>query len=398
MAPLTTDAKVAGKLAGTGGVSLVRHLGDWRSAVLPWKAGGKVTVADSAFTAGGATFPAGTFILDGPKASEAARALGLDVVAVAAAPNVKSHAVALPRIAYFHTWQETQNEGWVRYAFDQMGVPYTYMADQKLRTPGLLDRYDVVVFPHSGQGGMSLVNGRPMVGPPIPWRASKATPHLGKWDETDDMRPGMGLEGAAALRKFVERGGMLLVEGATARLPLDLGFTPSITEFQSRTLGARGSVVRAQAVTTASPILYGYEDRGTFPVYFNQTPLLQVAEAGRGPGAGGDDANAGVDSTIIQEQRRVQPRIILRFVDRADSIGVSGMMNNPQDLLGKAAVVDAPVGSGHVVSFAIRPFWRWESQGTFALALNAIANWNHLTVPLPAPTARRAVTTEAGGR
>ena len=234
-----------------------------------------------------------------------------------------------------------------------------------------------------------------MVGPAIPWKATKDTPHLGKWDETDDMRPGMGLDGAAALRRFVERGGLLLVEGATARLPIELGFTPSITELQSRTLGARGAVVRAQAVTTASPILYGYDDRRTFPVYFNQTPLLTVAEAGRGQG--GDDGSAGVDSTILREQRRLQPRVILRFAERADSIGVSGMMNNPQDLLGKAAVVDAPVGSGHVVSFAIRPFWRWESQGSFALALNAIANWNHLDTPLPPPTRRGPVATDAGG-
>jgi hypothetical protein len=392
MTPLGTDAKFAGKSEGTGGVLLVRHVGDWRSAVLPWKAGGKVTVADTTFTVGGASYAAGTFIVEGTKAAAAARDLGLDAVAVAAAPNVKSHTIALPRIAYFHTWQETQNEGWVRYALDQMGVPYTYMSDQKLRTPNLLDKYDVVLFPHSGQGGMGIVNGRPMVGPAIPWKASKLTPHLGKWDETDDMRPGMGLDGASALRKFVERGGLLLVEGATARLPLDLGFTPSVTEFQSRTLGARGSVVRAQAVTTASPILYGYDDRRVFPVYFNTTPLLQVSEGGGGRGG---DANEGVDSTILEARKKMQPRVILRFVDRADSIGVSGMMNNPQDLLGKSAVVDAPLGSGHVVSFAIRPFWRWESQGSFALALNAMANWNHLDVPLPPAAPRRPVATES---
>jgi hypothetical protein len=31
-----------------------------------------------------------------------------------------------------------------------------------------------------------------------------------------------------------------------------------------------------------------------------------------------------------------------------------------------------------VVYFAIRPFWRWQTQGSFAMALNAIANWNAL--------------------
>jgi hypothetical protein len=36
------------------------------------------------------------------------------------------------------------------------------------------------------------------------------------------------------------------------------------------------------------------------------------------------------------------------------------------------------VDRAHVVLFGIRPLWRWESQGSFALALNAIANWDHL--------------------
>ena len=221
-----------------------------------------------------------------------------------------------------------------------------------------------------------------MVGPAIPWKATKETPHLGKWDETDDMRPGMGLDGAAALKRFVERGGLLLVEGSTARLPIELGFTPAVTETAPRTLGARGAIFRAQPVTTASPILYGYEDRTTFPVYFNQTPLLNIAdplEAARRFGV----SMEGVDPTIIAAQQKAQPRVILKFLDKADSLGVSGMLYNAQELVGKPAVIDAPVGSGHVVTFAIRPLWRHETQGTWALALNAIANWNKLDTPTP---------------
>jgi hypothetical protein len=374
MRPLTADATVAGRVAGSGTTLLVRHIGDWRSALLPWKAGGRVSVADTAFVADGANYPAGTFIVaDAPKAREAIRDLGLVANATASAPTVRSHQITLPRIAYIHTWQETQNEGWVRFSLDKMGVPYTYMADQKLRTPGVLDRFDVVIFPHSGQGGMSLVNGRPMIGPAIPWKASAQTPHLGKWDETDDIRPGMGLEGAAQVRRFVERGGLLLVEGSTSRFPIELGLTPSVTEFQSRTLGARGAVFRAEQVTTASPILYGYDTNRVFPVYFNQTPLLQVQTGGLGQGGG-----EAVDSSLLAAQARARPRVILRFLDRADSLGISGMLNNPQDMQGKAALVDAPLGNGHVVMFAIRPFWRYQTQGSWALALNALANWNNL--------------------
>ena len=380
MRPVTADATIAGRVEGTGPTLLVKHLGDWRSAVFPWKAGARVTVAESAFTANGATYPAGTFMVaDGASARDAIRELALVGTAVATTPTVRAHAITLPRIAYIHTWQETQNEGWVRYSLDRMGIPYTYMADQKLRNASALDRYDVVIFPHSGQGGMSIVNGRPMIGPPIPWRASRETPHLGKWDETDDIRPGMGLEGAASVRRFVERGGLLLVEGSTSRFPIELGLTPSVTEFQSRTLGARGAVFRAEKVESASPILYGYDASQQFPVYFNQTPLLQVQTGGGGQGGGGGGASEGTDPSILAAQARARPRVIIRFLDRADSLGISGMLNNPEDLRGRPAVVDAPLGNGHVVMFAIRPFWRYQTQGSWALALNAIANWNNLT-------------------
>ena len=55
-----------------------------------------------------------------------------------------------------------------------------------------------------------------------------------------------------------------------------------------------------------------------------------------------------------------------------------------EELAGRPAVLDAPVGQGHVVFLAIRPFWRWETQGSFALAFNAILNWNDLEVAWPA--------------
>lgn len=48
------------------------------------------------------------------------------------------------------------------------------------------------------------------------------------------------------------------------------------------------------------------------------------------------------------------------------------------ELAGKAAVVDAPVGARCVVMFWIRPLWEVGVAGCFALALNAIANCEQL--------------------
>ncbi|HEV2641438.1 MAG TPA: hypothetical protein VGT98_01970, partial [Candidatus Elarobacter sp.] len=208
---LAGDARIEGATSGTGSTLIVRHMGDWRSAVLPWRVkGNAINVADTTFTADGTTYPAGTFVLANDAATrDAARALGLASVATSAPVTVRRHAVTLPRIALMHSWIETQNEGWVRYAFDQMGVPYTYISDQSLRRPNFLDRFDVVVYPHVNGPSTTLLNGRPMVGPAIPWKKTALTPNIGKLDETDDIRPGMGLDGAAALRRFVERGGLL---------------------------------------------------------------------------------------------------------------------------------------------------------------------------------------------
>jgi hypothetical protein len=173
---LTTDAKVEGTIPDGSGPFLVRHLGDWRSAVLPWKvAPASVSVAEESFTVRGEKYPAGTYVISNlsDATRNAIKSLGLNVVAVGGSLTARQHPIRLPRVALMHSWLETQNEGWVRYAFDQMGVPYTYISDQSLRTPGRLDKFDVVVFPHVSGSANSLVNGRPMVGPPIPWKSRR---------------------------------------------------------------------------------------------------------------------------------------------------------------------------------------------------------------------------------
>jgi hypothetical protein len=372
---LATDARVEGDVRSGPGALLVRHLGDWRSAVLPWKvAPASVSIAEAPFTAGGAKYAAGTYIISNPTDAtrNVVKSLGLNGVAAGGTVTARQHSIRVPRIALMHSWLETQNEGWVRYAFDQMGVPYKYISDQSLRRTGTLDEIDVVVFPHVNGTPNALVNGRPMVGPPVPWKKSALTPNLDLWDQTDDIRPGMGLEGAAALRHFVERGGLLLTTGNSSTLPITLGFNATVSLLTTTRLNARGSVIRVQPAPGAalSPVLYGYES-ASFPIYFSQAPIFNVTPK--------DTILAeGRDPAFAQQQERMRAHVILRFHDKADSLLVSGLLVAGDELAGKAAVVDAPVGSGHVVMFGIRPLWRWESQGSFALALNAIANWEHL--------------------
>lgn len=54
------------------------------------------------------------------------------------------------------------------------------------------------------------------------------------------------------------------------------------------------------------------------------------------------------------------------------------MLEGGEELAGKPAVIDAPRGRGHVILFATNPMWRQNTQGAYALVMNAIMKWDHL--------------------
>jgi hypothetical protein len=194
--------------------------------------------------------------------------------------------------------------------------------------------------------------------------------------------------------------------------------------------------------------VYGY-GHDQLPVYFNQGPVIRVAAGGpggfgffggfgrrsavngqdvtpmatpmplspwnpdadtaasgrRGRGGfarGGPAAGAAVGvqgrggpgaRAALAEGGAEGPRLIMEFPRRESDMLLSGTLSGGEALSGRAQVVDEPIGKGHVVMFAIRPFWRWQTQGTFMLGFNAIMNWNDLDAGRAAP-----VATEAGGR
>ena len=99
-------------------------------------------------------------------------------------------------------------------------------------------------------------------------------------------------------------------------------------------------------------------------------------------------AAVAVEDSAAEAMPRPQPRVVLAFPSNADDMLLSGVLVGGQSLANRAQVVDAPLGQGHVVMFAIRPFWRWQTQGTFFLGFNAILNWNDLSAGRPAPRRR----------
>ena len=63
--------------------------------------------------------------------------------------------------------------------------------------------------------------------------------------------------------------------------------------------------------------------------------------------------------------------MVAKFAKK-DDLWISGMLDKGEELAEKPAVVDCPVGKGHVVLFANNPMWRWQTHGSHALVFNAV--------------------------
>jgi len=432
----SADFAVPGSIAGTGPVIVVDHTTDNTLVTFRFRhAAVKMSAAEQAFEAGGHKFAPGAFVIqnaDRAAIESSIKELGLSAWAVASAPNVSMHDLDAPRIGYIHTWTSTQDEGWVRMALDKFKVPYTYFADNVVRQGNLKEKYDVIIFPHAGGSGTGLVYGGVQGNEPRPYKKSDETPHLGIQDSTDDMRGGLGYDGLQELYKFVQQGGVLITEGGTSTIFPEFNLTQGISLEQGEGLYVRGSVLKALLADKSSPVLYGY-DQNALAVYFNQAPILSVGAAGfgRGGGRGGGAVQGGPGNFNMQPNsippklatldppsapasaspeagatggrggrgggrgeagggfgggfggrgagaNPNAPRVLLSFPTDPNDMLLSGVLVGGEKLAGRAVAVDAPIGKGHVVMFANRPFWRWQTQGNFFLGFNAILNWNDL--------------------
>jgi hypothetical protein len=441
MTVLTADARAPGGVEGSGNTWIVEHTADNNLVTFRFKNKDvKMAAAEDDFEAGGHKFRAGSLVIanaDRAKLEPVLKDLGLSAWAVGSAPDVKTHDLDIPRIGYIHSWTRTQDEGWWRAALDTFGVPYTYFADQKLKEGNLRSKYDVLIFPHVGGSAVSQVNGMPMTGSsPLPYKKTDATPNLGFVDQSDDIRGGMGVEGLVELVKFVRDGGTLITEGSTTTILPEYGVTTGVTIEEPAQLFVRGSILRGKFSDLKSPIAYGYGS-ADLPVYFNQAPVLNAAGGGFGGfggfggGRGGGAPNAGLGQNVTPNAQplRIQPfepdpnpaasgrgerpaademaqmrqmaaqfgitiddtrpRVVMTFGSDPNTLLLSGTLAGGQALVNKAAALDHPLGKGHVVMFAIRPFWRWQTQGTYTLGFNAIMNWNDLDAGKAAAGANR---------
>jgi hypothetical protein len=438
MTPVTGTIRATGGITGTGSTVIVDHTGDNLLAQFRFQfANVAMQAAEAEFEAAGRKFGPGAIIIPNANAAQIGTALtelGLSGYAVATAPAVKTHNLDVPRIGYVHSWGNTQDEGWVRAALDYYKIPYTYFGENEVSKRDL-KQFDVILWPHGGNVGQDP----PTTGTPVPFQKSAEFQSLGYPDSTADTRGGLGTSGLKKLYEFVQAGGTLITEGSTAAIFPNNFLTPGVTVDQGTGLTAPGSVYRGIVADKLSPIAYGLA-RNHLPVYYkaNGGPLFSIggrpgplaaaptvatgrgasyqntqpmgasqnvfgtwdptkdwtaaaapapaaaaagagAQGGRGGRGGGANFGGGRGGGAAAAMLDfMQPRVILQFPPSASDMLLSGGLVGGENLENRAQVVDAPIGTGHVVMFAIRPFWRWQSQGTYILGFNALMHWNDL--------------------
>lgn len=423
MTRISGEVKAPGGISGgSGQVYVINHNADNTLMTLRYRLkNAAFNVAEEPFEAAGRKFNRGSFIISNAPRAELERAaveLGLQAQAADAMPAVKSHPVKAARIALMHTWLSAQDEGWWRIAFDQLGIPYTYINTQDAaQDTRLRDKYDVILFaPVGGRSSQAIISGLPTYANPLPWKTTLQTPNIGRIDSTNDMRPGLGWAGLNNLQNFVRSGGVLVSVMDTADFAVEYNFAPGVASAHSPRLKAPGSIVRSKFVDATSPIAYGYGDG--LSVFYAEGPIFNLSNTvggrgGRRRASEGQDRPTGRGTAedadapqgiapaetpeepqaelwealpLTNEQTRnnpyvipaaARPRVVLRYGDTRDLL-VSGLLDGGGELAQHPAVIDVPLDQGHVVLFSNNPFWRGETQGSYFLVFNTILNFDHL--------------------
>jgi hypothetical protein len=149
----------------------------------------------------------------------------------------------------------------------------------------------------------------------------------------------------------VDEGGLLITLGVASAFPPEFGLTRKVESARtSAAFYAPGPIINANVVRPLHPVFYGYTET-TVPVRWANGPLL----------------------TVPRDDREQQ---VLMTFPGGDSNVLSGLMKGANEISGRSAIVDTPVGKGHVLMFATNPCYRWQNVGEFRMLFNAVLNFN----------------------
>jgi hypothetical protein len=243
-------------------------------------------------------------------------------------------ALRAPRIGLYRSHLSNMDEGWTRWVLEQYEFPYRTLTDKDIRT-GDLSAFDIILFADEGED--QILNGhRPGTMPP-------------------EFVGGIGVEGAAALKRYVENGGWVFAWDGAADFAISTFGLPlrnTVRNVQPKDFFIPGSLVHLDT-KPASPLAAGMPERAI--AFFVQSQAFSII-----PGAS-------------EGTQRVE-RDLEVFASYAskDFLASGWELGGRRYAAGRAAGVRVPVGKGQVVVLAFRPHFRGQPHNTFKLLFNPI--------------------------
>ncbi|SEL92887.1 M14 family zinc carboxypeptidase [Parapedobacter koreensis] len=333
------------------------------------------------------SIPAGSIVFEGISSDDAtaiATAFGLDLVASASKVEARQRPVTLPRVAVYHSWAYTQDEGWTRYTLEQRGIPYTSINKDHLKAGNLREQFDVILVPRLRGGVTDFIHEIDRKYGPMPYTKTDEYPAHGFPDATDDITGGPGFEGVANLQAFAEQGGIIVTMDNSSMMVAGTGIGGELGVKPTSRLFHPGSVVQARVKQRGNPVFYGYPE--LFPVFRGNGPVLAVEKRYR------QDMlllQYGAQTAKVDEPYRgpilglpAQENTPIEAATAVDASKypyvLSGMVRNEDEIIGEGAIFDVPVGKGRLLAFTFDPLHRYQNHHDAPLVWNILINWDHL--------------------
>lgn len=373
--PVPRDYRASGAVDGSGPAFLLADTG--QEALLAARvrlADFGIEIAERAFEAGGEDYPAGSWILaaqDGlaDAVNAVASELALDFDSIRRVPDVQRHEAPLPRLAVWHTWEDTQAVGWIRLTLDEQGIPYDYIRDEDIRAGDLRGQYDVILYGHTYSDLKEQIHGIDERWAPMPYTRTGEFPSHGVPDASEDITGGIGWEGMASLERFLRDGGLLITLGNGSALALEGGLVRGVSP-AGGDVSTPGSELQVSFARPRHPVAYGYP--ALTSAFRSNYTVYDVRRADR------DHVVLQWGTEPLKDERSEEAEEEEEDGEEDEELVISGGVENGDDLQGHPAILDLAVGEGRVIAYNFNPLHRDLNHSDYRFLWNAVLNWRYL--------------------
>lgn len=230
-----------------------------------------------------------------------------------------------PRVALYKSHMPQMDEGWTRWMFETLGIPYTSLQNEAILAGGLNAKFDAIVFPSQ----------------------SSASIHAGyrRGSMPEEFTGGLGDRGAAALKEFAEQGGTLIFLNASCEYALERFNLPArnaVRGLASKDYYVPGSLLNVR-LSPRHRLARGLPEE--IAVWNEESPVFLLP----------------ADAPVASVARYPQSGLL-----------ASGWLLGERYAAGHSALAEISLGKGRVTLFGMRPQYRAQSYQTMKLLFNAL--------------------------